>query len=140
VAGRLAKAIPNAIWANQFDNIANRQSHIDSTGPEIWHQTGGKVSAFVCSTGTGGTLGGVSRALKSFNANVKTYLADPRGSPLYHGSTPVSWKPPVRIQSPKASASVALANSKVRCWMARAVNIDSDHGVSPVARRRPVPR
>ncbi len=84
MAGRLAKHLPNAIWANQFDNIANRQSHIDSTGPEIWRQTAGKVSAFVCSTGTGGTLGGVSRALKSFNASVKTYLADPQGSSLYH--------------------------------------------------------
>ena len=84
VAGRLAKAIPNAIWANQFDNTANRQAHIDSTGPEIWQQTAGKVSAFVCSTGTGGTLGGVSRALKNFNAKVKTYLADPQGSSLYH--------------------------------------------------------
>jgi cysteine synthase A len=84
VAGRLARAIPNAIWANQFDNTANRQAHIDSTGPEIWQQTVGKVSAFVCSTGTGGTLGGVSRSLKSFNPSVKTYLADPQGSSLYH--------------------------------------------------------
>ena len=84
VAGRLANAIPRAIWANQFDNTANRQAHIDSTGPEIWRQTSGKVSAFVCSTGTGGTLGGVSRSLKGFNANVKAYLADPQGSSLYH--------------------------------------------------------
>ncbi len=84
VAGRLARAIPNAIWANQFDNTANRQAHIDSTGPEIWQQTAGKVSAFVCSTGTGGTLGGVSRSLKSSNSHVKTYLADPQGSSLYH--------------------------------------------------------
>jgi cysteine synthase len=84
VAGRLAKHLPNAVWANQFDNIANRQSHIDSTGPEIWAQTDGRVDAFVCSTGTGGTLGGVSRALKKFNAKVRTYLADPQGSALYH--------------------------------------------------------
>ncbi|MGC3982622.1 MAG: cysteine synthase A [Steroidobacteraceae bacterium] len=84
MAGRLAKHLPNAIWANQFDNTANRQAHIDSTGPEIWQQTAGKVDAFVCSTGTGGTLGGVSRSLKSFNAKIKTYLADPQGSSLYH--------------------------------------------------------
>jgi cysteine synthase A len=84
VAGRLAKQLPNAIWANQFDNTANRQAHIDSTGPEIWNQTAGKVSAFVCSTGTGGTLGGVSRSLKSFSPKVKAYLADPQGSSLYH--------------------------------------------------------
>jgi cysteine synthase len=84
VAGRLAQALPNAIWANQFDNVANRQAHIDSTGPEIWRQTAGKVDAFVCSTGTGGTLGGVSRYLKSMNADTKMYLADPQGSSLYH--------------------------------------------------------
>jgi cysteine synthase A len=83
-AGRLAKHLPNAIWANQFDNVANRQSHIDSTGPEIWTQTNGKVDAFVCATGTGGTLGGVSRSLKGFNPNTKIYLADPQGSSLYH--------------------------------------------------------
>jgi len=83
-AGRLAKHLPNAIWANQFDNVANRQSHIDSTGPEIWTQTSGKVDAFVCATGTGGTLGGVSRSLKRFNSKVKIYLADPQGSSLYH--------------------------------------------------------
>ncbi|MGD9841688.1 MAG: cysteine synthase A [Steroidobacteraceae bacterium] len=84
VAGRLAQQIENAIWANQFDNVANRQAHIDSTGPEVWQQTAGKVSAFVCATGTGGTLGGVSRYLKSMNANTKMYLADPPGSSLYH--------------------------------------------------------
>ncbi len=83
VAGRLAQHLPNAIWANQFDNIANRQAHIDSTGPEIWRQTAGKVDAFVCATGTGGTLGGVSRALKHFNPRSKSYLADPQGSSLY---------------------------------------------------------
>ncbi len=84
VAGRLAKHLPNAIWANQFDNIANRQAHIESTGPEIWQQTAGQVNAFVCATGTGGTLGGVSRYLKSKNTNIKLYLADPQGSSLYH--------------------------------------------------------
>lgn len=84
VAGRLAKHLPNAIWANQFDNVANRQAHVESTGPEIWAQTAGKVNAFVCATGTGGTLGGVSRYLKSMNASIKLYLADPQGSSLYH--------------------------------------------------------
>ena len=84
VAARIAEQLPTAVWANQFDNIANRQAHFDSTGPEIWQQTQGKVDAFVCSTGTGGTLGGVARYLKHMNANVKTYLADPQGSSLYH--------------------------------------------------------
>lgn len=84
VAKRLAAQLPNAVWANQFDNVANRQAHIDSTGPEIWAQTRGKVDAFVCATGTGGTLGGVSRALKQFNPKVRAILADPQGSALYH--------------------------------------------------------
>ena len=84
VAARIAEQLPAAIWSNQFDNVANRQAHFDSTGPEIWQQTQGKVNAFVCSTGTGGTLGGVARYLKQQNAAVKTYLADPQGSSLYH--------------------------------------------------------
>jgi cysteine synthase A len=84
VAARIAEQLPTSIWANQFDNTANRQAHIESTGPEIWQQTQGKVNAFVCSTGTGGTLGGVARYLKQQDANVKTYLADPQGSSLYH--------------------------------------------------------
>jgi len=87
IAGRLGKHLKNAIWANQFDNVANRQAHIDSTGPEIWQQTDGKIDAFVCATGTGGTLGGVSRSLKQHNANVKIFLADPQGSSLYHWVT-----------------------------------------------------
>jgi cysteine synthase A len=84
IARRLAEEIPGAIWANQFDNIANRQAHERTTGPEIWDQTDGKLDAFVCATGTGGTLGGVSRALKQFNPKVKVFLADPQGSSLFH--------------------------------------------------------
>src|SRR5438445_4545774 len=65
LAEQLAKTEPNgAIWANQFDNVANRQAHIESTGPEIWQQTGGKIDGFTCAVGTGGTLGGVATALK----------------------------------------------------------------------------
>jgi cysteine synthase A len=89
VSGRLAEELaasePNgAIWANQFDNVANRRAHIEGTGPEIWRQTGGKVDAFVASVGTGGTLAGVAMALKERNPNIKTVLADPMGSALYH--------------------------------------------------------
>jgi len=83
VAGRLADELPNAIWGNQFDNTANRDAHFSTTGPEIWEQTGGRIDAFVCATGTGGTLGGVSRALKARNARVRCVLADPMGSSLY---------------------------------------------------------
>ena len=85
LAEELAKSDPNgAIWANQFDNVANRQAHIDSTGPEIWEQTGGKVDGFICAVGSGGTLAGVAAALKARNPGVKIGLADPYGAALYH--------------------------------------------------------
>ncbi|WP_420103326.1 cysteine synthase A [Bosea sp. (in: a-proteobacteria)] len=88
VSGRLAEALatsePNgAIWANQFDNTANRQGHIDTTGPEIWEQTEGKVDGFICAVGSGGTLAGVATALKARNAAIKIGLADPMGAALY---------------------------------------------------------
>ncbi len=83
VAGRLAAELPNAIWGNQFDNTANRDAHFATTGPEIWRQTGGRLDAFVCATGTGGTFGGVSRSLKAANPRVRCVLADPMGSSLY---------------------------------------------------------
>ena len=84
VAGRLAQELPNAIWANQFDNTANRDAHFESTGPEIWAQTGGRIDAFCASTGTGGTLAGIARYLKSKSAAVRVVLVDPPGSALFH--------------------------------------------------------
>jgi len=87
VSRRLAEEIAtetgNAIWANQFDNLANREGHRMTTGPEIWEQTGGKVDAFTCACGTGGTLAGVALALKERNPGVRIVLADPHGSGLY---------------------------------------------------------
>jgi cysteine synthase A len=88
VSGRLAAQLAEteangAIWANQFDNVANRQGHADTTGPEIWAQTDGKVDGFVCSVGTGGTLAGVGAALKNRNPQVRIALADPMGAALY---------------------------------------------------------
>jgi len=84
VAEKLAKSEPNgAIWANQFDNVANRQAHIETTGPEIFEQTGGKVDGFICAVGTGGTLAGVGMALKARNKDIKIGLADPMGASLY---------------------------------------------------------
>jgi cysteine synthase len=85
-SGRLAEALaqtePNgAIWANQFDNVANRQAHIETTGPEIWDQTGGRVDGFTCAVGSGGTLAGVAMALQP--RGVKIALADPEGAALY---------------------------------------------------------
>ena len=81
-SGRLAKAM-GAVWANQFDNVANRQAHIETTAPEIWAQTDGKVDAFISAVGSGGTLAGVSMGLKSRNKNIKAVLADPMGAGLY---------------------------------------------------------
>src|SRR5579863_9965771 len=84
LAEQLAKTEANgAIWANQFDNIANRQGHMETTGPEIWRQTGGQVDGFVCAVGTGGTLAGVAIALKSFKSATRIALADPMGAALY---------------------------------------------------------
>jgi cysteine synthase A len=83
-AKRHADNLDNAVWTNQFDNIANRQAHIETTGPEIWAQTGGKLDAFTCSTGTGGSLAGVTRYLKEkSDGRVKSFLADPPGSVLH---------------------------------------------------------
>ncbi len=83
MSGRIAEEMENAIWANQFDNLANRQAHYLTTGPEIWEQTDGKVDAWVTATGTGGTFGGVSMYLKEKNPNIKSVVADPLGSGLY---------------------------------------------------------
>ena len=84
IASRTAAAMPNAIWANQFDNVVNRQAHYETTGPELWRDTGGHIDAFVCSTGTGGTLAGVARYLKQHDSRVRIVLADPQGSALYN--------------------------------------------------------
>jgi cysteine synthase A len=85
LAEQLAKTEVNgAIWANQFDNVANRQAHVETTAPEIWEQTGGKVDGFVASVGSGGTLAGVSIGLKQLNPKIRIVLADPMGSALYN--------------------------------------------------------
>jgi cysteine synthase len=83
VAQRLAASLPDAIWANQFDNTVNRQAHLESTGPEIWSQTNGRIDAFTAACGTGGTFAGVSEYLKSRRRAIRTVLADPPGSSLY---------------------------------------------------------
>ncbi|MBN9081767.1 MAG: cysteine synthase A [Rhizobiales bacterium 62-17] len=84
IAEKLAKEHPHgAIWANQFDNVANRQGHIDTTGPEIYAQTDGKVDGFTCAVGTGGSLAGVGMALKARNKDIKIAITDPMGAALY---------------------------------------------------------
>lgn len=87
-SGRLAEELDasepgGAVWANQFDNVANREAHLHGTGPEIWDQTGGKVDAFICAVGSGGTLAGVAQALRARNPDVAIGLADPHGAALY---------------------------------------------------------
>jgi len=85
LAAQLAQSEPSgAIWANQFDNVANRQAHIDTTAPEILAQTGGKLDGFVCAVGTGGTLAGMSLGLKAADPKIRVALADPMGSALYN--------------------------------------------------------
>ena len=88
-SGRLAAELAEkheagAVWANQFDNVANRQAHIETTGPEIWRQTDGKVDGFTCAIGTGGTLAGIGMYLKEQNPDVRIAAADPMGANMYH--------------------------------------------------------
>lgn len=107
-AGRFAESLPNAVWANQFDNLANRLAHYESTGPEIWAQTDGTVDAFVASVGTGGTLAGVSRYLKEKKESVQIVLADPLGSALY------AWvKTGEAVMSKGPSITEGIGNSRV---------------------------
>jgi len=94
LAEEIAASEPNgAIWANQFDNLANRRGHYETTGPEIWEQTDGKVDGFTCSVGTGGTLSGVGIALKERNPKVQIYLSDCMGSGIYNWYAHREWKP-----------------------------------------------
>ncbi len=84
LAGRLAAEMDNTIWANQFDNLANREAHLTTTGPEIWRDTDGKIDAFVSTAGTGGTIAGTSIYLKSKNPKIVTVLADPTGTATWN--------------------------------------------------------
>jgi cysteine synthase len=107
LAEELAETTGNAIWANQFDNLANREGHRVTTGPEIWDQTGGKVDAFTCACGTGGTLAGVSMALKERNSGVRIVLADPLGSGLY------GWVKSGDLTIEGSSITEGIGNSRV---------------------------
>ncbi len=107
LSGRLAAETENAVWANQFDNLANRIAHYKTTGPEIWAQTDGNIDAWVSSTGTGGTYAGVALYLKEKNPNIKTVLADPMGSGLY------SYVKTGEIQMEGSSVTEGIGNSRV---------------------------
>lgn len=108
IAEQLAKTEESgAIWANQFDNVANRQAHIEGTGPEIWAQTGGKLDGFTCAVGTGGTLSGVAIALKDHNPNVRIAAADPLGAAIY------SWIKTGKLESHGSSITEGIGQGRV---------------------------
>ena len=112
LSGRVAAELDNAVWANQFENLANRLAHYETTAPEIWAQTDGKIDAWVSSTGTGGTLAGVSLFLKQKNPAIKTVLADPMGSGLY------SYVKTGEIKLEGSSITEGIGNSRVTGNMA----------------------
>ncbi|MCY7282424.1 MAG: cysteine synthase A [Cyanobacteria bacterium CAN_BIN43] len=112
LSGRVAEEMENAVWANQFDNLANRQAHYETTGMEIWQQTEGKVDAWVSATGTGGTYAGVALLLKEKNPNVKCVLADPMGSGLY------SYAKTGEIHVEGSSITEGIGNSRVTANLA----------------------
>src|SRR5579871_988099 len=112
VSGRIAESLARsekkgAIWANQFDNVANRQAHVEGTGPEIWSQTGGKVDGFVSAVGTGGTLAGVGIALKERNRKVRIVAADPLGAAIY------SWIKTGELKSHGTSITEGIGQGRV---------------------------
>lgn len=107
LSGRIAAEIPGAVWANQFDNLANRQAHFDSTGPEIWEQCEGQVDAWVAATGTGGTYAGVALFLKERRPSLRCVLADPCGSALYQ------WATSGELRSEGSSVTEGIGNSRV---------------------------
>ena len=107
IAGRLAGELPNAIWAQQFDNVVNRQAHYETTGPEIWRDTEGRVDAFVSAVGTGGTLAGTARFLKEKKPGVKIVLADPEGSALY------SWVRTGELEAHGSSITEGIGTTRI---------------------------
>ncbi|MEL6231289.1 MAG: cysteine synthase A [Cyanobacteria bacterium J06636_28] len=114
VSGRLADELDNAIWANQFENVANRQAHYATTGPEIWRQTDGTVHGWVAATGTGGTYAGTAMFLKEKNPDIQCVVADPMGSGLY------SYVKTGEIKSEGNSITEGIGNGRVTGNMAGA--------------------
>ncbi len=111
LSGRIAAEMDNAIWANQFDNLANRQAHYQTTGPEIWQQTDGTVDGWVAATGTGGTYAGVALFLKEQNPAIQCVVADPLGSGLY------SYVKTGEIKIEGSSITEGIGNSRVTANM-----------------------
>lgn len=111
LSARVAEETPNAIWANQFDNLANRRAHYETTGPEIWAQTDGKVDGWVAATGTGGTYAGAAMFFKDKNPNIRCVVADPMGSGLY------SYVKTGEIKPEGRSITEGIGNSRVTANM-----------------------
>src|SRR5580692_7128665 len=112
LSGRLAEQLARteksgAIWANQFDNVANRRAHIETTGPEIWRQTAGKIDGFTCAVGSGGTLAGVAMALKAQNSKIRIAAADPLGAAIY------SWIKTGKLESHGSSITEGIGQGRV---------------------------
>lgn len=107
LSGRLAAELENAIWANQFENLANRQAHYETTGPEMWAQTEGNIDGWVAATGTGGTYAGVALFLKEKNPDIRCVVADPMGSGLY------SYVKTGQIQPEGSSITEGIGNSRI---------------------------
>ncbi|MGF1499386.1 MAG: cysteine synthase A [Elainellaceae cyanobacterium] len=131
LSGRVAAEMENAIWANQFDNLANRRAHYETTGPEIWEQTEGKVDAWVAATGTGGTFAGVSLFLKEKNPEIRSVVADPMGSGLY------SYVKTGEITTTGNSITEGIGNSRITANMEGvpiddAIQIDDDEALQVV--------
>jgi cysteine synthase len=119
-AGRFAETLSGAVWANQFDNLANRQAHYDATGPEIWKQTDGRLDAFVAATGTGGTLAGTSRYLKEQRPDIRVVLVDPMGSALFN------WVKTGQAEMSKGpSITEGIGNSRITANLAGTVIDDA---------------
>lgn len=127
-SGRLAAELndrePNgAVWANQFDNVANREAHVHGTGPEIWAQTDGRVDGFICAVGSGGTLAGVAQALRERKADVQIGLADPHGAALY------SYYTDGELRSEGSSISEGIGQGRITANLA-GLTIDKPYRVS----------
>ncbi|MBD0336542.1 MAG: cysteine synthase A [Cyanobacteria bacterium Co-bin13] len=129
LSGRLAAEMENAIWANQFDNLANRRAHYETTAPEIWAQTEGKIDAWVTATGTGGTYAGAAMFFKEQNPNIKCVLADPLGSGLY------SYVKTGEISTEGNSVTEGIGNSRVTANMENAPADDAIRIDDPEALR-----
>ncbi len=120
---RLAQDTPGAVWANQFDNVANRMAHIKTTAPEIWTQTGGKVSGFTCAVGTGGTLAGVALGLRAENPAIIIALTDPDGAGLYN------WFAHGELSGEGSSVSEGIGQSRITANL-EGLTVDTQFRVS----------